>query len=100
MRKAFTEFFKDRGCLFFVRPVNDEKKLRSIEKLEFEDLRSEFRKAINIFKERVHNKLKPKKYNGKVLTGKSFANLIKEILENFNSNKIPHVKDSIERIFE
>lgn len=44
---------------------------------------------MNVFKERVHNKLKPKRYNGKVLNGKSFIGLIKEILESFNSNKIP-----------
>lgn len=25
MRKLFTDFFKERGCLFFVRPLNDEK---------------------------------------------------------------------------
>jgi len=31
MRKLFSEFFKDRGCLFFVRPLNDEKKIRTIE---------------------------------------------------------------------
>ena len=31
IRKNFDEFFKNRGCLFFVRPVNDEKKLRIIE---------------------------------------------------------------------
>lgn len=31
MRKLFSDFFKDRGCLFFVRPLNDEKKIRTIE---------------------------------------------------------------------
>ena len=43
MRKTFLEFFKDRGCLFFVRPINDEKKIREIEKLDMMDLRPEFR---------------------------------------------------------
>lgn len=89
MRKLFTDFFKERGCLFFVRPLNDEKQIRNIDKLNIDDLRVEFRKAVNVFKERVHNKLKPKRYNGKVLNGKSFIGLIKEILESFNSNKIP-----------
>lgn len=28
MRKSFTDYFKDRGCIFFVRPLNDEKKIR------------------------------------------------------------------------
>ena len=89
MRKCFTDFFRDRGCLFFVRPCNDEKQIRNIDHLNFEDLRIEFQKAVNIFKERVHINLKPKRYNGKVLNGKSFINLIKEILDSFNSNKVP-----------
>lgn len=49
----------------------------------------EFQNAVTIFKERVHNKLKPKRYNGKVLNGKTFIGLIKEILDSFNSKKIP-----------
>ncbi len=31
MRKMFMEYFKERGCMFFVRPVNEESKLRTIE---------------------------------------------------------------------
>lgn len=57
MRKGFTDYFRDRGCLFFVRPLNEEHKIRTIEKQKFTDLRAEFRKAVNIFKERVHNRL-------------------------------------------
>ncbi len=100
MRKTFLNFFKERGCLFFVRPLNDEKKIREIEKQNFDDLRPEFRMAVNDFKQRVHHHLKPKRYNGKVLNGSSFARLIKEILESFNSQKIPEVKSSIERVMQ
>lgn len=63
-------------------------------------MRAEFRKAVYQFKERVHNKLKPKRFNGKVLNGKTFIGLVKEICESFNSNKIPQVKDQIERVLE
>lgn len=31
IRKLFADFFSDRGCLFFVRPLNNEKKIREID---------------------------------------------------------------------
>ena len=30
-RKLFADYFSDRGCLFFVRPLNDERKIRKID---------------------------------------------------------------------
>lgn len=32
IRKSFSEFFSQRGCLFFVRPLNDESLIRQIDK--------------------------------------------------------------------
>ena len=100
MRKSFLEFFKERGCLFFVRPLNDEKKIREIEKQDFEDLRPEFREAVDVFKQRVHHFLKPKRYNNKVLNGATFCMLIKEILDSFNNKRVPEIKSSIERVLQ
>lgn len=46
VRRGFADFFKDRGCMFFVRPVNDEARLRVIEQLNSSELRPEFNTAI------------------------------------------------------
>ena len=99
-RKNFTNFFKDRGCLFFVRPVNDEKKIRNLEEQEYDSLRPEFKNSIQLFKERVMGHLKPKRYNNKILNGSSFAKLITEIITSFNDAKTPEISSSVERILE
>ena len=39
IRKVITEFFRDRDCFTLVRPVSDEKKLRTINKVPYEELR-------------------------------------------------------------
>ena len=99
-RKNFTSFFKDRGCLFFVRPVNDEKKIRNLEEQDYDSLRPEFKNSIQLFKERVMGHLKPKRYNNKILNGSSFAKLINDIIGSFNDSKTPEIVSSVERILE
>lgn len=99
-RKNFTDFFKDRGCLFFVRPVHDERMIRNLEEAKMDDLRPEFRTAVSSFKERVMGHLKPKRFNNKILNGSSFARLIDEILAAFNDNKVPEIVSSVERIMQ
>ena len=100
IRKNFGEFFKDRGCMFFVRPVNDEKKLREIEKLKPSELRPEFNKSVEEFKHNISSHVKPKRFNDRILNGTAFVKLIKDILDAFNSQKIPEIASSVERIIE
>ena len=97
-RKNLSEFFKERGCLFFVRPVHDEKMIRNLEEARLEDLRPEFRSAVSIFKEKVMGHLKPKRFNNKILNGSAFVRLIGDILVAFNENKVPEIVSSVERI--
>lgn len=100
IRKSLNEFFKDRNCLFFVRPVNDEKKLRVIETLKPSELRPEFLDSLENFKKIIFSHLKPKRVNERILNGTTFVALIKDILVAFNSKKVPEIHSSIERIFE
>lgn len=100
IRKSLNEFFRDRNCLFFVRPVNDEKKLRVIETLKTSELRQEFVESLEVFKTIIFSHLKPKKVHDRILNGTTFVKLIKDILNAFNSKKVPEISSSIERIFE
>ena len=100
IRKNFGEFFKDRGCMFFVRPVNDEERLRKIETLEFSELRPEFVKSVDEFKACVSHYLKPKRYNNRILNGSAFIRLIEEILTAFNDHKVPEISSTVERVVE
>ena len=100
VRRAFREFFQERGCIFFVRPVHEEDKLQRIETLERDTLRPEFLEALEDFKVRISETLKPKTYGGCTLDGKGFLAMVEEIVESFNSKKTPQILGVIEQIRE
>lgn len=100
IRKNFNDFFKDRGCMFFVRPVNEEAKLRKIEKLNYNEIRPEFLKSVEEFKDCIQHHLKPKRYNNRILNGNTFVKLIEEILFAFNNQKVPEITSTVERVLE
>lgn len=100
IRKTLNDFFRERNCLFFVRPVNDENKLRVIETLKPSELRPQFLESLDRFKEIIFSHLKPKKVHDRILNGTTFVKLIKDILSAFNSKKVPEITSSVERIFE
>ena len=100
VRKAFRDFFPERGCLFFVRPVHEEDKLQRIETLDRDTLRPEFLEALEEFKVRISETLEPKTYGGVTLDGKGFLAMVEEIVESFNSHKTPQILGVIEQIRE
>lgn len=100
IRRNLNDFFKERNCLCFVRPINDEAKLREIQKLKPTELKKEFNQTLEEFKQIVFSRLKPKRIKERVINGHAFVCLIKDILNAFNSKKVPEITSSIERIFE
>lgn len=100
IRKTLNEFFKERNCLFFVRPVNDEGRLRVIETLKPAELRPQFTESLDRFKSIIFSHLKPKRVGERILNGATFIKLIKDVLGAFNSKKVPEITSSVERIFE
>lgn len=100
VRKQIAEFFRDRSCLFFVRPVNEEEKLREIEKLQLSDIRPEFKDQLKKFRELIFANAKPKRYDNKLITGSMYIALIEEVLFAFNNNQIPEVSSSMERVLQ
>jgi hypothetical protein len=98
VRQTFRDFFPERGCIFFVRPVNDESKLQKIETLDKSTLRPEFLDALEEFKSRISESLEPKTFGGKVLDGNGFLSMVEEILNCFNDRETPQLMGVIERI--
>lgn len=45
-------------------------------------------------------RLQPKRFGDRLLDGPSFAKLIKDVLDAFNSKKVPELVSSVERIIE
>lgn len=100
MRETFKDFFVDRGCIFFVRPVNEEVLLQKIETLDKETLRPEFLESLEEFKNRISNSMVPKTFGGKSLNGLDFLRMVEEILVSFNDKETPQLKGVIDRMRE
>ena len=98
IRETFNNFFPDRGCIFFVRPVNEESLLQRIETLKKSKLRPEFLEALEEFKSRISQNLVPKTFGGKVLDGVGFLSMVEEILTSFNDKETPQLLGVIQRI--
>ena len=98
VRETFTDFFPERGCIFFVRPVNEESLLQRIETLEKKSLRPEFLESLEDFKARISENLVPKTFGGRVLDGNGFLSMVEEILTCFNDKETPQLLGVIERL--
>eukprot|EP01022_Parablepharisma_sp_SALTPOND_P029652 TRINITY_DN742_c1_g1_i13.p2 TRINITY_DN742_c1_g1~~TRINITY_DN742_c1_g1_i13.p2 ORF type:complete len:1190 (+),score=82.88 TRINITY_DN742_c1_g1_i13:407-3976(+) len=98
IRGKLSTFFKERDCVTLVRPVSDEKMLRSIDKLPYETLRPEFRTKIELLVKKVYCNVKPKAINGQPLTGEMFANLLEQYVAAFNGGMVPAISTAWEQV--
>ena len=94
IRRTLKLFFKERDCYTLVRPVNDEKKLKLIDKLPTEELRPEFLNQMNLLVKKIFDSVRPKQIQGSYMNGKMYINLIKMYLNALNSDSLPDVKTS------
>ena len=100
IRKTLKLFFTERDCYTLIRPVNDEKKLKLIDKLPTDELRPEFLSQMSELVTRVFDYVKPKQIQGSFMNGKMYINLIKMYLNAMNSNSLPDVKTSWKIVVE
>lgn len=94
VRKMIKTFFPERDCFSMVRPVEDEKDLQNLQTLDNNRIRPEFLEQAEILRNKVFKKVKPKSFNGKILSGSMLVELIKSILESINSGGIPVIENS------
>lgn len=94
IRKLLKVFFKERDCYTLIRPINDEKKLRNIDKIPTSELRPEFMTQMDELVKKIFNVARPKVVQGSYLNGKMYINLVKMYVNSLNSNSLPDVKTS------
>ena len=88
-----TSFFKERHCITFTRPADNEEDLHKLN-----SFKAQFKEQIDNARELILSLLKEKTINGNKIAGKSFLLLLESIIESFNSNKIPAILDAWEEI--
>jgi len=88
IRRLLGNFFKDRDCFLMVRPIEGEKDIQSLHKLQPEQLRPEFNDQVNNLKRKVWLKVKPKQFRGKAVNGPAFIVLCKLLCNMLNSGEM------------
>ena len=94
VRNLIRAYFPERDCYVMVRPTEDEQDLQNLQLLPDKKFRKEFLEQSKIFRNKVLKKTKPKKLNGKLLSGAMLVEFIQSILDSINSGGIPVIENS------
>lgn len=100
LRKLIKSYFPERDCYTMIRPVENEKDLQNLNSLDDSCMRKEFLEEASILRTKVFKKIKPKTFNGKVLSGSMLIELLKSILDSINQGSIPVIEDSWNYVVE
>lgn len=87
-------YFPERDCFTMVRSVENEIDLQNLQNLDDNQLRSEFVIQAKEFRESVVQKVKPKIFMNKTLTGSMLIELVHSVFNAINHGDIPIIKNS------
>ena len=94
VRKMIKTYFLERDCFPLVRPVENENDLQNLMTLPDEKIRPEFIKQSAMLRNKIYMKIKPKNFNGKILSGQMLINLLESIINAINEGAIPVIENS------
>ena len=94
VRKLIRTYFPERDCFTMVRPVENEKDLQNLEYLSNGELRKEFLKQADNFRNKIFNIACPKTFRKKLLNGSMLVELVQNILDSINSGCIPVIENT------
>ena len=94
IRKKIKNYFLERYCFPLVRPVENEKALQNLMNLSDNEIRPEFLSECNNLKEMLYQKVRPKNFGDKILSGTMLINLLESIINSINEGVIPVIENS------
>ena len=94
VRNLIRTYFPERDCFCMVRPTENEEDLQNLQNLNDNRFRKEFLEQSKIFRNKVIKKTKPKRLNGKILTGAMLVEFVQNVLDSINAGAIPVIEDS------
>eukprot|EP01127_Copromyxa_protea_P000187 TRINITY_DN1017_c0_g1_i2.p1 TRINITY_DN1017_c0_g1~~TRINITY_DN1017_c0_g1_i2.p1 ORF type:complete len:1074 (+),score=388.28 TRINITY_DN1017_c0_g1_i2:123-3344(+) len=98
VRQALKSFFVRRDCITLVRPTNTERDLKSIDSIPESSLRPEFLEGMDRLRKSVFDKIEPKTIMGKRIDGEGFLNLIQNYVDSVNSEVVPNIENTWDRV--
>ena len=94
VRKMIKTYFLERDCFPMVRPVENENDLQNLMSLPDDKIRPEFLRQSEMLRNKIYMKIKPKNFNGKILSGHMLINLLESIIGAINEGAIPVIENS------
>ena len=94
VRKLIKTYFHERDCFPMVRPTEDENDLQNLMYLSKEKIRPEFITQCQVLRNKILMKIKPKNFNGKILSGPMLIDLVENVINSINEGAIPIIENS------
>eukprot|EP00826_Nyctotherus_ovalis_P033683 TRINITY_DN2741_c0_g3_i1.p1 TRINITY_DN2741_c0_g3~~TRINITY_DN2741_c0_g3_i1.p1 ORF type:complete len:391 (+),score=95.67 TRINITY_DN2741_c0_g3_i1:407-1579(+) len=94
IRRVITSVFSERDCFPLIRPLEDEKAIQSLQEVPDSGLRPEFVGQMQLLKQKICKKAKPKKINGNFITGEMLLELCNAYTSAFNSGAVPCIENA------
>ena len=98
IRQNILKYFKERECITLPRPADSEDTLQNLDKVPFNELKSNFRKEFLILKDKVYQTSKPKVINRKRINGPILADLLIAFVDSINSGIVPNINTAWDNI--
>jgi predicted nucleic acid-binding Zn-ribbon protein len=94
IRSAIKQLFRERDCVTLVRPVVDEKQLKTIDSIPYNNLRAEFREQSDELVQKIFDEAPVKQIHGQNLTGETFAQLIHIYTDAINAGAVASIQSA------
>ena len=94
VRKMIKTYFIERDCFPLVRPVENENDLQNLMNLPESKIRPEFVKQCSMLRNKIYMKIRPKTFNGKILSGQMLVDLLESVINAINEGAIPVIENS------
>lgn len=94
IRRLIGNYFKEKDCYTMVRPTEQEKDLQNVQQLEDSHLRPEFLSQMQLLRNKVFKRIRPKQLNGRSLTGLMFVELCQAYTESINAGSVPNIENA------
>lgn len=98
IRNSIKQLFRYRDCVTLVRPVVDEKQLKTIDSIPYSQLRPEFRRESELLVAKILDEAPVKQINGQNLNGESFVQLLMVYTEAINSGAVASIQNAWESV--
>lgn len=98
IRENIVKYFKQRECVTLPRPVESEEDLKNLMNLKLEKLKPSFKFEFLNLKNKIYKESKPKKINGKKLTGTALADIIQEFVNSINDGAVPNINNAWDHV--